>query len=58
MDECGLDEATARSVLETADWDLRVAIVMIKANTTREMAEDALKKSGYTIARAVAHILA
>jgi len=58
MDECGLDETTARSVLETADWDLRVAIVMVKANATREMAEDALKKSGYTIARAVAYLLA
>lgn len=58
MAECGLDEATAKSVLETADWDLRVAIVMVKANATREIAEDALKKSGYTIARAVAYLLA
>src|SRR5262249_35178189 len=46
MAECELDEATAKSILETADWDLRVAIVMVKANTTRELAEDALKKSG------------
>ncbi|MGH9938584.1 MAG: N-acetylmuramic acid 6-phosphate etherase, partial [Blastocatellia bacterium] len=58
MAECDLDEATARSALETADWDLRVAIVMVKANATREVAEDALKKSGYTIARAVAYLLA
>jgi len=58
MAECELDEATAKSILETADWDLRVAIVMVKANTTRELAEDALKKSGYIIARAVAYILA
>ncbi len=57
IDECGLDEATARSVLETADWDLRVAIVMVKTNATREIAEDALKKSGYTISRAIAHLL-
>jgi N-acetylmuramic acid 6-phosphate etherase len=57
MDECGLDEATARSVLETADWDLRVAIVMVKTNATREIAEDALKKSGYTISRAIAYLL-
>jgi len=56
--ECDLDEATAKTVLETADWDLRVAIVMIKANATRELAEDALKKSGYTISRAVAYLLA
>src|SRR5215468_8588001 len=58
MADCGLDEITSRSVLESACWDLRVAIVMVKANTTRELAEDALKKSGYTIARAVAYLLA
>ncbi len=58
MAECGLDETTAKSVLESADWDLRVAIVMVKANATREMAEDALKKSAYAIARAVAYLLA
>lgn len=58
MAECGLDEATTQSVLETADWDVRVAIVMIKAKATRELAEDALKKSGYAITRAVAYLLA
>jgi N-acetylmuramic acid 6-phosphate etherase len=58
MAECGLDEATAQSALESADWDLRVAIVMVKANATRELAEDALKKSGYSISRAVAYLLA
>ncbi|MGH9752316.1 MAG: N-acetylmuramic acid 6-phosphate etherase [Blastocatellia bacterium] len=58
MAECGLDEATAQSVLETADWDVRVAIVMVKANATRELAEDALKKSDYAISRAVAYLLA
>ena len=58
MAECELDEATARYVLESADWDLRVAIVMVRTNATRELAEDALKKSGYTISRAVASLLA
>ena len=58
MAECSLDEATAKSVLESADWDLRVAIVMVKANATPEMAEDALMKSGYAISRAVAYLLA
>jgi len=58
MAECELDEATACGVLEAADWDLRVAMVMIKANATREMAEDALKKSGYIISRAIAYLLA
>jgi N-acetylmuramic acid 6-phosphate etherase len=58
MTECGLDEATAKSFLESSDWDLRVAIVMIKAHASREQAEDALKKSGYAIARAVSYLLA
>jgi N-acetylmuramic acid 6-phosphate etherase len=57
MAECDLDEATANYFLETADWDLRVAIVMIKTKASRELAEDALKKSGYTISRAVASLL-
>lgn len=57
MAECSLDEATARGVLEDAAWDQRIAIVMVKANTTREMAEDALGKSGYNIARAVAYLI-
>lgn len=57
MAECGLDEVTARGFLEDADWDLRVAIVMVKANATREMAEDALKKSSYAISRAIAYLL-
>ena len=57
MADCGLDETTARSILDSADWDLPVAMVMAKANTTRELAEDALKKSGHTIARAVAYLL-
>ena len=58
MDECDLDENTARSILETADWDLRVAIVMAKTHATRELAEDALKNSGYTISRAISSLLA
>lgn len=52
-----VDEATARAVLEDAAWDGRVALVMIKANTTRELAEDALRKSSYNIARAVAYLV-
>lgn len=57
MADCGLDEGTAKSVLDSADWDLPVAMVMVKANTTRELADDALKKSGHSIARAVAYLL-
>jgi N-acetylmuramic acid 6-phosphate etherase len=58
MADCGLEEAMAKSILDGADWDLPVAMVMVKANATREQAEDALKKSGYTISRAVAYLLA
>jgi N-acetylmuramic acid 6-phosphate etherase len=58
MAECDLDEDTAKYVLETADWDLRVAIVMVKTHATPELAEDALKKSGYSISRAVSSLLA
>jgi N-acetylmuramic acid 6-phosphate etherase len=58
MADCGLDEATAKSILDKADWDLPVAMVMVKANTTRELAEDALKKSGHIITRAVSYLLA
>jgi N-acetylmuramic acid 6-phosphate etherase len=58
MADCGLDETTAKSILDKADWDLPVAMVMVKANTTRELAEDALKKSGHIITRAVAYLLA
>jgi N-acetylmuramic acid 6-phosphate etherase len=58
MAECALDEATAESILESAGWDLRVAIVMVKSNATREIAEDALMKSGYAISRAIAYLLA
>lgn len=54
MAECEVDEVAARSALETAGWDLRIAIVMVKANASRQQAETALGQSNYNIARAVA----
>jgi N-acetylmuramic acid 6-phosphate etherase len=51
--ECHLDEAAARAALESANWDLRVAIVMLRAKVTREKAEEALQKTHFTIAKAV-----
>lgn len=54
MAECDVDEVAARSALETAGWDLRIAIVMVKANASRQQAETALGQSNYNIARAVA----
>lgn len=53
MAECNLNEAAAVAALEAADWDLRVAIVMVKTNALREAAEAALQKSDFIIARAI-----
>lgn len=53
MNECDLDEAAAMSALEAAGWDLRIAIVMVKASVARQAAETALKQSNYNIARAI-----
>jgi N-acetylmuramic acid 6-phosphate etherase len=52
--ECELNEAAARAVLETAGWDLRVALVMCQAQVSREQAEAALHQAHFSIARAVA----
>lgn len=53
MAECGLEEPAAKAALEAANWDLRIAIVMVKTRAGREAAEAALQKSNYTISRAV-----
>lgn len=56
MAECNLDKAAAEKVLESAGWDLRVAIVMVKTNAGRETAEQALQKSNFIIARAISSL--
>ena len=43
--ETGLDHAAAKETLESAGIDLKVALVMVKANTTREKALAALDSS-------------
>jgi N-acetylmuramic acid 6-phosphate etherase len=53
MAECGLDQDEARSLLEMTDWDLRVAIVMRKANANREEAERALLQTNFAISKAI-----
>ena len=58
MTECDLDEATAQAVLEAANWDLRVAIVMQKAQVSRDAAWTALQQTNFTIAQAVAKLQA
>jgi len=53
IDECKLDAGAARDLLDSANWDLRVALVMRKANVNREPAEDALMRTNFTIAKAI-----
>jgi len=53
MAETNLDEVSARKTLTEADFDLRVAIVMQKANVSREMAENALKANDFIIEKAL-----
>ncbi len=51
--ECKIDEATARAVLEAADWKLPVALVMQQAGVTREEAEVALDSAGDSVTKAI-----
>jgi N-acetylmuramic acid 6-phosphate etherase len=51
--ETGADETAARSVIEGAGGDLRVALVMYKSGAAREEAEAALASARGVVARAV-----
>jgi len=51
--ETGLDHAAAKEFLEAAGADLKVALVMVKANTTREKAIAALASSESKVEPAV-----
>ncbi|NOT62465.1 MAG: N-acetylmuramic acid 6-phosphate etherase [Acidobacteria bacterium] len=53
MNECSLDEAQAQAVLEAAQWNLPVALVMHQAGVSAESAQAALAANAFTIARAV-----
>jgi N-acetylmuramic acid 6-phosphate etherase len=53
MDECALDDRAALDLLDSANWDLRVALVMRKANVERKPAEDALTRANFKIAKAI-----
>ncbi len=53
MAETGLDEQTAQVKFEEAGGDLRVAIVMQKANVSRTMAENVLTANDFMIEKAV-----
>ena len=52
-DECAIDEAAARALLEAAGWELRTAIVMHKAGVDRTAAEQALAASHGVIGKAL-----
>lgn len=56
--ETGLSEQAARAALEASGGDLRVALVMRKANCTRAKAEQALQATGGVVQRAVAALAA
>lgn len=56
MAECNLDKPEATAALEAANWDLRVAIVMVKTAASREAAEEALQTSNFIIARAISSL--
>jgi N-acetylmuramic acid 6-phosphate etherase len=56
MAETNLDEAAARDLLNEADGDLRVAIVMQKANVSSETAEKALTENNFVIEKAIESI--
>ncbi len=53
MSETNLDETTANNLLNLANNDLRVAIVMQKANVSRELAEIFLTENNFVIETAI-----
>ena len=53
MAETNLDEAGARNLFNEANDDLRVAIVMSKANISRTMAEKVLTDANFVVEKAV-----
>ena len=56
MSETDLDESFAEKLLNEANYDLRVAIVMQKANVSRETAEKALEDDNYVIEKTLENL--
>jgi N-acetylmuramic acid 6-phosphate etherase len=56
MAETNLDEAAAQILMNNAADDLRTAIVMRKANVSREQAENALAANNFVIEKAIDEI--
>lgn len=53
MSETNLDETSANNLMNEANNDLRVAIVMNKVNVSRETAENILIKNNFVIEKAI-----
>lgn len=56
MSETNLNETDAQNLLNEAGEDLRVAIVMSKANVSRETAEKALTENNFVIEKAIENL--
>ena len=56
MSETGLDETAARDLFDKANTDLRVAIVMKKANINRAEAEKALQEANFVVEKAIENL--
>jgi len=53
MREFSLDESEAQRMLEETGWDLKAAIVMLRANVSRQEAKQALTAAGSSVKRAL-----
>lgn len=56
--ETGLDETAAKMLLESAGWDLRVALVMIGGAANSIQAKEALENSNFVVETAVHQLIA
>jgi len=56
MEETGLDEAAASGLMNEAKDDLRVALVMRKADVSRAAAENALRENDFIIEKAIKNL--
>jgi N-acetylmuramic acid 6-phosphate etherase len=53
IDEAGLDESSAAKLMDDAGGDLRVALVMSRAETDRKSAEHSLREVNDVVEKAV-----
>lgn len=56
MSETDLDETEAQNLLNQANGDLRVAIVMFRANVSHQLAEKALAENDFVIEKALENL--